>query len=88
MIYYREVDRVQLMGPIWPMNVFFIVLNGYISNGYISTYIIFSVLLLGQQSLKYLLSGLQRKSLLTPDSGFLCILLKTADFVSLNSYLG
>lgn len=58
--------------------IFFIVLNGYLSNGYTDTFQI--VLLLSQQNLKYLLCGLQRKRLLTPDSGFFCILLKDSWF--------
>lgn len=47
----------------------FTVLNGYILNGYIITYIIALILLFDPQNLKYLLFDTQRKSLPPPGLG-------------------
>ena len=49
------------------LRMVFTFLNGYILNGYISTYIKSSILSLGPQSLKYLLCGLLRTHLLKND---------------------
>lgn len=68
LVKYNLWVKSGLLG-LWTQNILKIILNGYISNGYLSAYIISSVLFL----------GLWRKSL-TPDSGFCSVLLKRADF--------